>query len=291
VIVFAGSFHGRTHLAMAMTTSKTSYRAGHAPLPAGVYVAPFPDPLAEDAEMAADQALDGLKHVLKTMTAPDETAAVIIEPVLGEGGYVPAPARFLRGVAEVCQENDIPFIADEVQTGCGRTGKMFAVEHFGIEPDIICIAKGIASGFPFAALGMTEELSARWPTGSHGGTYGGNALGCAAALATIDVLTEPGFLDNVNVRGEQLMRGLGELLKDDPGVAQVRGLGLMVGTEFNDPARVAALQSRCLSEGRLILMNAGTYGRTLRWMPPLVVNEREIDLALAAFGGAVKVTT
>ena len=265
IIVFAGSFHGRTHLAMAMTTSKTGYRAGHSP--------------------------DGLQHLLKSMTAPDETAAMILEPVLGEGGYIPAPARFIQGVVEICRQHGILFIADEVQSGFGRTGRMFAVEHFDVEPDIICMAKGIASGFPFAALGTTEELSARWPTGSHGGTYGGNAIGCAAALATIEVVTAPGFMENVNERGEQLQRGLREIQAEDAGITQVRGLGLMIGTDFNDPARVAAVQSRCLSEGHLIVMNAGTYGRTLRWMPPLIVNEREIDLALAAFGGAVKATS
>ena len=291
IIVFAGSFHGRTHLAMAMTTSKTGYRAGHSPLPSGVFVAPFPDPLAEDAEAEVDRALDGLQHLLKSMTAPDETAAMILEPVLGEGGYIPAPARFIKGVVEICREHGILFIADEVQSGFGRTGRMFAVEHFDVEPDIICMAKGIASGFPFAALGTTEELSARWPTGSHGGTYGGNAIGCAAALATIEVVTAPGFMENVNERGEQLQRGLREIQAEDPGITQVRGLGLMIGTDFNDPARVAAVQSRCLSEGHLIVMSAGTYGRTLRWMPPLIVNEREIDLALAAFGGAVKATS
>jgi 4-aminobutyrate aminotransferase len=291
VIVFSGSFHGRTHLAMAMTTSKTGYRAGHSPLPAGIFVAPFPDPLAEDAEAEVDRALEALEHLLKAMTAPDETAAMILEPVLGEGGYVPAPARFIRGVVDVCRRHGILFIADEVQSGFGRTGRMFAVEHFDLQPDIICMAKGIASGFPFAALGTTEELSARWPTGSHGGTYGGNAIGCAAALATIEVMTEPGFMENVNARGEQLMKGLREIQRDDPGLIDVRGLGLMVGTDFNDPARVAAIQARCLSEGHLIVMNAGTYGRTLRWMPPLIVNEREVDLALAAFGGAVKATT
>jgi 4-aminobutyrate aminotransferase-like enzyme len=291
VIVFSGSFHGRTHLAMAMTTSKTSYRAGHAPLPGGIYVAPFPDPMAEDPEAEVDAALAGLKHLLKTMTAPDETAAMILEPVLGEGGYIPAPDRFLRGVVDVCRENGILFIADEVQSGFARTGRMFAVDHYDVTPDVICMAKGIASGFPFAALGTTEELSARWPTGTHGGTYGGNAIGCAAALATIDVLTEPGFLDNVNARGQQLMDGLRDLDGEESGIAQVRGFGLMVGTEFNDPARVAEVQSRCLTEGHLILMNAGTYGRTLRWMPPLIVNEREIDLALAAFGGAVKASS
>ena len=291
IIVFAGSFHGRTHLAMAMTTSKTGYRAGHSPLPSGVFVAPFPDPLAEDAEAEVDRALDGLQHLLKSMTAPDETAAMILEPVLGEGGYIPAPARFIQGVVEICRQHGILFIADEVQSGFGRTGRMFAVEHFEVEPDIICMAKGIASGFPFAALGTTEELSARWPTGSHGGTYGGNAIGCAAALATIEVVTAPGFMENVNERGEQLQRGLREVQAEDAGITQVRGLGLMIGTDFNDPARVAAVQSRCLSEGHLIVMNAGTYGRTLRWMPPLIVNEREIDLALAAFGGAVKATS
>ena len=291
IIVFAGSFHGRTHLAMAMTTSKTGYRAGHSPLPSGVFVAPFPDPLAEDVEAEVDRALDGLQHLLKSMTAPDETAAMILEPVLGEGGYIPAPARFIQGVVEICRQHGILFIADEVQSGFGRTGRMFAVEHFDVEPDIICMAKGIASGFPFAALGTTEELSARWPTGSHGGTYGGNAIGCAAALATIEVVTAPGFMENVNARGEQLQRGLRDIQAEDAGITQVRGLGLMIGTDFNDPARVAAVQSRCLSEGHLIVMSAGTYGRTLRWMPPLIVNEREIDLALAAFGGAVKATS
>ena len=291
IIVFAGSFHGRTHLAMAMTTSKTGYRAGHSPLPSGVFVAPFPDPLAEDAEAEVDRALDGLQHLLKSMTAPDETAAMILEPVLGEGGYIPAPGRFIQGVVEICRQHGILFIADEVQSGFGRTGRMFAVEHFDVDPDIVCMAKGIASGFPFAALGTTEELSARWPTGSHGGTYGGNAIGCAAALATIEVVTAPGFMENVNERGEQLQRGLREVQAEDAGITQVRGLGLMIGTDFNDPARVAAVQARCLSEGHLIVMNAGTYGRTLRWMPPLIVNEREIDLALAAFGGAVKATS
>jgi len=291
VIVFDGSFHGRTHLAMAMTTSKTVYRSGHAPLPSGVHVAPFPDPLVDDQDDETDRALAGLTRVLKTVSAPGETAAMILEPVLGEGGYVPAPERFLRGVVDICREHEILFIADEVQSGFGRTGKLFAVDHFGVEPDIVCMAKGIASGFPFAALGTTEVLSARWPVGSHGGTYGGNPIGCAAALATIDVLTAPGFLDNVNARGAQLVAGLRELQAQDPGVVQVRGVGLMIGTEFNDPARVTEVQARCLSEGRLILMNAGTDGRTLRWMPPLVVDEREIDLALAAFGGAVKATS
>ncbi|MFN8021147.1 MAG: aminotransferase class III-fold pyridoxal phosphate-dependent enzyme [Acidimicrobiales bacterium] len=290
VIVFSGSFHGRTHLAMAMTTSKTGYRAGHAPLPAGVFVAPYPDPLAADQDAEVADALHGFDHLLKSMTAPEETAAVILEPVLGEGGYIPAPAAFIQGVVERCRAHGILFIADEVQSGFGRTGKMFAVDHYGIEPDIICMAKGIASGFPFAALGTRRELDDKWPTGSHGGTYGGNSMGCAAALATIEIMSDPAFLENVNARGEQLQAGIRELQREHDVIAQVRGLGLMVGTEFHDAARVAAITKHCFEEGRLILMNAGTYGRTLRWMPPLVVTEGEIDLALAAFGAALKAT-
>jgi 4-aminobutyrate aminotransferase len=289
VIVFAGSFHGRTHLTMAMTTSKTIYRAGHAPLPSGIFVAPFPDPLADDEEAAVAEALGGLDRVLATMTAPGETAAMILEPVLGEGGYVPAPAAFLRGVVERCRAHGILFVADEVQSGFGRTGEMFAVDHHDIEPDVICMAKGIASGFPFAALGTRRELDDRWPKGSHGGTYGGNPMGCAAALATLDILTEPGFLAAVRARGEQLADGLRALQSVDAGLRQVRGLGLMVATVFDDPGRVAAVAGHCLRDGHLILMTAGTDGTVLRWMPPLVVSAAEIDEALAAFADALKV--
>ena len=290
IIVFSGSFHGRTHMAMAMTTSKTGYRAGHSPLPAGVFVAPFPDPLVEDQDAEVARALKGLDHLLKSMTAPEETAAMILEPVLGEGGYIPAPPAFIAGLVERCRAHGILFIADEVQSGFGRTGAMFAVEHYGIQPDIICMAKGIASGFPFAALGTTAELDAKWTKGSHGGTYGGNAMGCAAALATIEVMSDPAFMPNVRDRGEQLMGGLRELQHHDAGIIQVRGLGLMVGVELADSTRVAAIQQHCLDEGRMILMNAGTYGTTLRWMPPLVVNEHEIEIGLAAFGAALKAT-
>jgi len=290
VVVFSGSFHGRTHLAMAMTTSKTSYRAGHTPLPSGIFVAPFPDPLAADQDAEVRKALKGFDHLLKSMTAPEETAAVILEPVLGEGGYVPAPAAFVQGLRERCAQHGIMFIADEVQSGFGRTGKMFAIEHSGIEPDIICMAKGIASGFPFSALGTRRELDDKWTKGSHGGTYGGNAMGCAAALATIGLMREPAFLANVDDRGEQLRAGLRSLQSEHPGLVQVRGVGLMVATEFDDPARVSAVVEHCLARSNLILMNAGTYGTTIRWMPPLVVNRDEIDIALEAFGKALVAT-
>ena len=289
-IVFQGSFHGRTHLSMAMTTSKTVYRAGHAPLPAGVFVAPFPDPLASDQETTINASLRGFDRLLQQQTAPDETAAVILEPVLGEGGYVPAPRAFIEGIVERCREHGIMFIADEVQSGFGRTGNWFAVDQFEIEPDIICMAKGIASGFPFAALGTRRELDDQWPRGSHGGTYGGNPIGCAAALATIDVMSEPGFLENVRARGSQLRDALSELKEHYPVLRQVRGPGLMVGSSFEDAAIVPSVLEHCRREGRVILMNAGTDGNIVRWMPPLVVTAAEIDEAVDAFSNALKAT-
>jgi 4-aminobutyrate aminotransferase len=292
VVVFQGSFHGRTHLTMAMTTSKTVYRAGHAPLPSGIFVAPFP---ADDTEV--DAALEGLDVVLAGQSAPAETAAMVIEPVLGEGGYLPAPERFLAGVAERCARHGILFVADEVQTGFGRTGRMFAVEAAGLEPDVIVMAKGMASGFPISAVGAPAELMARWPRGSHGGTYGGNPIGCAAALATIDVLTAPGFLDAVVARGDRLRAGLAALAEADPGLCRIRGPGLMVGCELAhpgtgrpDPERAAAVLEHCRREGRLLLMTAGTWGHVVRWMPPLVVEDAEIDEALGAFGAALAAT-
>lgn len=290
VVVFQGSFHGRTHLSMAMTTSKTVYRAGHAPLPSGVFVAPFPDPLASDQEATINASLRGFDRLLQQQTAPGETAAVILEPVLGEGGYVPAPRAFIEGIVERCREHGIMFIADEVQSGFGRTGNWFAVDQFDIEPDILCMAKGIASGFPFAALGTRRELDDQWPKGSHGGTYGGNPLGCAAALATIEVMSEPGFLDNVRTRGSQLRDALSELKERYPVLRQVRGPGLMVGSSFEDASFVPPVLEHCRREGHLILMNAGTDGNIVRWMPPLVVTAAEIDEAVGAFSNALKAT-
>lgn len=289
VIVFEGSFHGRTHLAMAMTTSKTSYRAGHAPLPSGVFVAPF---ARTDAEV--DDALAGLRDLLATQTAPAETAAMLIEPVLGEGGYRPAPARFLRGIADICREHGILFVADEVQTGFGRTGQLFCVEHHDLQPDVLVLAKGLGSGFPISAIGASAELMARWPVGSHGGTYGGNPIGCAAALATIDVVTAPGFLDEVRARGAQLLDGLRSIVGADAAGwapdAEVRGLGLMVALETVEPPRTAAVIEHCLRAGKLILMSAGSKGQVTRFMPPLVVSSDEIERCLTAVSEAWKAT-
>ncbi len=298
VIVFQGSFHGRTHLTMAMTTSKTGYRAGYQPLPSGVFVAPFPYPFREggsEAE-AVEGALAGLDLLLAAQTAPAETGAIVIEPVLGEGGYLPAPAAFLRGLRARCDEHGMLFVADEVQSGFGRAGEMFAIEASGVRPDVVVMAKGIASGFPISAIGSSAELMGRWPIGSHGGTYGGNPIGCAAALATIDVLTADGFMAEVRARGEQLRAGLRSHLDAHHVRSDVRGPGLMVGCELltthgePDAARVAAVAAHCRDEGRLLLMNAGTAGNVLRWMPPLVVTEAEIDRGLDAFGAALAAT-
>jgi 4-aminobutyrate aminotransferase-like enzyme len=222
---------------------------------------------------------------------------MVIEPVLGEGGYVPAQSDFLGAVQRICREHGILFVADEVQTGFGRTGTMFAIEQAGVEPDVIVMAKGIASGFPISAIGASAELMARWPKGSHGGTYGGNPIGCAAALATINVLTEPGFLAHVNERGDQLRAGLTKLVDKHGLDAQVRGPGLMVGLEIgrasrglHDTTRVGHVIAHARDEGHLLLMNAGTYGNVVRFMPPLVVSEAEIDRCLdvldAAFAAA-----
>jgi 4-aminobutyrate aminotransferase len=298
VIVFQGSFHGRTHLAMAMTTSKTVYRQGHAPLPSGVFVAPFPYTFltGEDEDTAVRRCLAELDLLLRTQTGPEETAAVIIEPVLGEGGYVPAPTRFLEGLAERCRTHGILFIADEVQTGFGRTGRMFAIEHAGIDPDVLVMAKGIASGFPLSAIGTSEELSARWPTGSHGGTYGGNPMGCAAALATIDVMTAPGFLEHAAALGAHLRAGLDALAGHHKAIGENRNLGAMLATEIvdtdgrPDAARTAAILRHLLQEEHVVLMSCGPYGSTLRWIPPLVTTLDQADDALAGFERALLAT-
>jgi 4-aminobutyrate aminotransferase len=298
VIVFQGSFHGRTHLTMAMTTSKTVYRAGHAPLPSGVFVAPFPYTFltGEDEDAAIDRCLKEFDLLLRTQTAPAEVACVMIEPVLGEGGYVPAPARFLHGLRDRCRDLGILFVADEVQTGFGRTGRMFAIEHHDLQPDVLVMAKGIASGFPVSAVGSSAELMRRWPTGSHGGTYGGNPMGCAAALATIDVLTEPGFLERAAAVGDRFRAGLDELAARHPAIGENRNLGAMLATEIvdaegaPDAPRTAAVLTHLLREERVIVMSCGPFGSTVRWIPPLVIGDDQIDHALAAFDRALAAT-
>jgi len=298
IIVMDGAFHGRTMQTMAMTTSKTGYRSGYQPLPAGVFVSPFPRAFewGISEESSVERALIGLRSLLARQTAPSETAAVVMEPVLGEGGYVAAPSGFMRGVRSVCDEHGILFVVDEVQSGFGRTGKMFAVEHSRVRPDVVVMAKGIASGFPISAIGASAELMSRWPTGSHGGTYGGNPIGCAAALTTIDVIIEEGLVTNAAERGAQLLAGLAELQVDHPVLADVRGTGLMVAAELRSPSgapdaqRTSAVIGHCLAESQVLFMSCGTNGNIVRWMPPLVVSAAEIDRALDAFAAALVAT-
>jgi 4-aminobutyrate aminotransferase len=291
IIVFDGAFHGRTHLTMAMSTSRAIDRAGYGPFPPGVFVAPFPDPHVSDQEAEISRALRGLDRLFLTQTMSDEVAAIVIEPVISERGYIPTPAAFVAGLAERCQEHGILFIADETQSGFGRTGKMFAMESHDVEPDMLCMAKGIASGFPFAALGMRRSIDDKWRKGSQGGSSNGNPMGCAAALATIDVLTEPGFLDNVHARGTQLIDALRNLQQLDNSLLHVRGRGLMVATEFDSADRAAAIVEHCLTKGHVILMTAGTRNRTIRWMPPLVVTSDEVNEAVSAFEAAIRATS
>jgi 4-aminobutyrate aminotransferase len=298
IIVVQGGFHGRTYLTMAMTTSKVGVRAGYQPLPAGIFSTSFPRPFAwkVDEATAVERALTDLRLLLHTQTDPSETAAFVMEPVLGEGGYLPAPIAFVQGVKDICAEHGILFVADEVQTGFARTGRMFALEHAGIEPDIMVMAKGIGSGFPIAAIGARADLMARWQRGAHGGTYGANPMGCAAALATIDVILDEQLVSRAAARGRRLHEGLQSLQTRDAGVGDVRGLGLMVAAELTgpdrapDPARTAAVLAHCLQENHLVLMSCGAESNVIRFMPPLVVSEAEIDQALAAFDAALTAT-
>jgi 4-aminobutyrate aminotransferase len=290
IVVFDGAFHGRTHLTMAMSTARAIDRAGYGPFPPGVFVAPFPDPHVSDQEAEISRALRGFDRLLQTQVVAEEIAAIVIEPVISERGYIPTPSGFLAGLAERCRRHGILLIVDEVQSGFGRTGKMFAIEAHDVEPDMLCMAKGIASGFPFAALGMRKSIDASWRVGSQGGSSSGNPIGCAAALATIEVLTAPGFLDNVHARGNQLIDELREMQQIDQALMYVRGRGLMVATEFDTPERAEAVVAYCLREHRLILMLAGTRNRTIRWMPPLVVTSDEVNEATHAFAAAIRAT-
>ncbi len=295
IIAFQGSFHGRTVGTMSLTSSKTVYRVGYQPLMAGVFFAPYPYAYRYgwDEETTVDFALKELRFILKTQTAPEETAAILVEPVLGEGGYVPAPRAFLEGLREIADHYGILLIADEVQTGFGRTGRWFAVEHSDLVPDIMVMAKGIASGLPLSGIAARPELMARWKVGTHGGTYGGNAVAAAAAIATIDVIREEHLLENARARGAQLMAGLRELQKEYPIIGDVRGLGLMVASEFTHedgtPAtEVAKATARAAFERGLLLLTCGPWDNTIRWIPPLIVDEGHIEEALNIFSQALK---
>jgi len=294
IIVFQGSFHGRTHATMAMTTSKTIYRAGYQPLVPGIFVAPYPYAYyyGWDEDRTVEFCIRELKRLLKSQSAPEETAAIVIEPVLGEGGYVVPPESFLPRLRRLCDENGILLIADEVQSGFGRTGRWFAIEHTQTAPDIMIMAKGMASGMPLSGIAASRELMQKWPPGSHGGTYGGNTVACAAAVATIQTMRDEGLVENTAAMGQLLMTGLGQLQERYSEIGDVRGLGLMVATEFNRPQgkpwpeRATAAAKTAYQNG-LMLLTCGTFNNVIRWIPPLIVNQSQLREALDIFDNSL----
>lgn len=296
VIVFSGSFHGRTAGTMVLTTSKTVYRTGFGPLPSGVFVAPFPYAFRlkmTEAE-ASEYALEQLEYLLASQTAPKETAAILVESVLGEGGYVVPPKSFMKGLREICDRHKIMLIFDEVQSGFGRTGRWFALEHFEVVPDIITSAKGLASGLPLSGVFTRTDIMLKLDVGSIGGTYGGNAVACAAGVATIRALREDKMLENAQERGIQLVTGLRKYQEEYPEIGDVRGLGLMIGTEFIVAGRADKAKQivkdviHSAEEKGLLLLSCGTYDNTLRWVPPLNVTADQINDGLRIFGESLK---
>ncbi|WP_265920504.1 4-aminobutyrate--2-oxoglutarate transaminase [Cupriavidus nantongensis] len=290
VIAFSGAFHGRTLLGMALTGKVAPYKIGFGPFPSDIYHAPFPSALHGVSTERALQALDGL---FKTDIDPGRVAAIIVEPVQGEGGFQAAPADFMRGLRAVCDQHGIVLIADEVQTGFGRTGKMFAMSHHDVEPDLITMAKSLAGGMPLSAVsGRAAIMDAPLP-GGLGGTYAGNPLAVAAAHAVIDVIEEENLCERSASLGQQLREHLQAQRKYCPAMAEVRGLGSMVAAEFCDPAtgqpsaeHAKRVQTRALEAG-LVLLTCGTYGNVIRFLYPLTIPQAQFDAALAVLAQAL----
>ena len=301
IMAFRYGYHGRTAQTMALTTAKDVYRGAFEPLPGSVYHTPYPycyraaggahSPDACTCDWEAE--LDLTFH---QFIYPDRVAAIIIEPVLGEGGYIVPPPGFLPRLREITRQHGILLIADEVQTGFGRTGELFAVRHWDVEPDILVMAKGIASGMPLSGILARKDIMDRLPAGSHGGTYGGNAVACAAAMATLDVIEDEGLVENARVRGRQLLDGLRGITAGRATVGDVRGIGLMVALEFvragdgdgrvPDAALTKRVQAACFDRG-LLLLTAGTYVNVIRIIPPLVTTAEEVDQALGIIAEAL----
>lgn len=295
IMAFRYGYHGRTAQTMALTTAKDVYRAAFEPLPGSVYHTPYPycfrapggshSPDACTCDWEAQLDLTFHQYIY-----PERVAGIIIEPVLGEGGYVVPPPGFLPRLREITAAHGILLIADEVQTGFGRTGEMFAVRHWDVEPDILVMAKGIASGLPLSGILARAELMAAWKPGTHGGTYGGNVVSCAAANATLDVIEDEGLVANARKRGTQFLAGLRGLKSRYRSIGDVRGLGLMVAMELvrpdegdgrmPDPELTKRIQAEALAR-RMIVLTAGTYVNVVRIIPPLVTTATEVDQALS----------
>jgi 4-aminobutyrate aminotransferase len=299
IIAFQGAFHGRTTGAMSLTASKTIYRSGYQPLMPGVFFAPYaycyrcPKVEANPQQYGFDRdcnwAIEQVRFLLKSQTSPEETAAILVEPVIGEGGYIVPPKRFIQGLRQLCNEQNLLLIMDEIQSGFGRTGRFFAFEHFNVVPDILIISKALASGMPLSSVITRRELMNRAKPGSHGGTFGGNVVACAAAEATVRVLREEGLVENADRLGQTLLLRLKAIQERYLSIGDVRGLGLMVGVEFvipnsrtPDADKAKKVQKACLEEG-LVLLTCGTYDNIIRWIPPLIIKEKELEEALNIF--------
>ncbi|MEO8208416.1 MAG: aspartate aminotransferase family protein [Chloroflexota bacterium] len=298
IIAFQGAFHGRTYGATSLTSSSPNYRRGYDPMVPSVYFAPFPAVWREfdgDEARASEASLARLRSMLTSVAPASTVAAIFIEPVLGEGGYMPAPTTFLQGLRALCNEHGILLVADEIQTGYGRTGRMWAFEHAGIVPDVVCIAKAIANGLPLSAIATSRELQERWGRGAHGSTYGGNPVACAAAIAVLDTIEKEGLVANAAARGAELTAGLNRLKAEDERIGDVRGPGLMVGVEFvSDRATKAAdgaLADRLVSASAdlgLLVLSCGAEHQVIRWIPPINATRAEISEGLEIFGEALR---
>jgi 4-aminobutyrate aminotransferase len=273
VIAFTGAFHGRTLAATTLTTTKPKYREGYEPLLPQVFHAPYGGGL---------DALDAL------LGAHGETiGCMIVEPVLGEGGYVVPPVEWLVGLRERCTDHGVVLVFDEVQCGIGRTGRPFAAETFGVAPDVLLFAKAIASGLPLGGIVAGAALMDRWPKGTHGSTFGGNPVACAAALATLDVLERGGCYERARIVGDRMLTRLATVAATRPDVVRdVRGIGLMIGVELRDGVTAAAVQQACFDGGALVL-TCGPDDRVLRLIPPLTISDDEVDLALSVLTTAL----
>ena len=297
IIAFRGAFHGRTFGATSVTTSNINYRTGYEPLLPGVYFAPYPSAYEHggDEELATASSIAILRSLLATIIAPSQVAAILIEPVQGEGGYTPAPVGFLRELRALCDEHGILLIADEVQSGFARTGEMWSFQHAGIVPDVVVIAKAIANGLPLSAIIASKDLQQRWGRGAHGTTYGGNPVACAAAAAVLETIEAQGLVANPPHRGAELSGRLRELMAEFPGIGDVRGPGLMIGVEFvrertsrePDGATAEAVAARAADDG-LLLLTCGIHHQVIRWIPPLDVTVSEIEEALGTFERALR---
>jgi len=293
VIAFLGSFHGRSLGALALTSSKSVQRRGFGPLMPGVYHAPYPDTYRFNgsADACAEASLSFIRdQILVHLTAPDEVAAVVVEPIQGEGGYIVPPKAFLQGLRELTRQHGMMLVLDEVQSGMGRTGKMFAAEHFDVKGDVVNIAKGIASGLPLGITCARADVMS-WPPGAHASTFGGNPVSCAAALVTIKLLREQ-FVQNAATVGEHLMNGLRALQDKHPIIGDVRGRGLMIGVELvrdrKTKERAAdernAVVQAMFRRGVLIL---GAGRNAVRFAPPLVLSKTQADDVLRVFDEAL----